>query len=137
MKQRRNKALPGVLLLAAAAALLCLAVYMKSVAAYQRVVQETRFEEVDLNAIPDGTYTGEYDVQFIRAKVAVTVQDGAITEIQLLEHKNGRGEAAETVLEEIVSQQRIAVDAVSGATNSSIVLEKAVENALTKRKINY
>ena len=76
-------------------------------------------------------------MRFIRAKVAVTVQDGAITGIELLEHKNGRGEAAETVLEEIVSQQRIAVDAVSGATNSSIVLEKAVENALTKREINY
>ena len=55
MKQRRNKTLPRVLLLAAAAALLCLAVYVKSVAAYQRAVQETRFEEVDLNTVPNGT----------------------------------------------------------------------------------
>lgn len=128
----RKKVIPRILLLVLIAALLCLAVYMKSVAAYQRAVEETRFEGVDLSTIPDGTYWGEYDVKFIRAEVEVTVQDGAITEIKLLEHKNGRGKPAETVLEEIVAQQRIEVDAVSGATNSSIVLEKAVENALTK-----
>lgn len=128
----RKKVIPRILLLVLIAALLCLAVYMKSVAAYQRAVEETRIEGVDLSTIPDGTYTGAYDVKFIRAEVEVTVQDGAITEIKLLEHKNGRGKPAETVLEEIVAQQRIEVDAVSGATNSSIVLEKAVENALTK-----
>ena len=38
--------------------------------------------------------------------------------------------AAETVINEIVDEQRIDVDAVSGATNSSIVIKKAVENAL-------
>ena len=34
------------------------------------------------------------------------------------------------VINEIVDEQRINVDAVSGATNSSIVIKKAVENAL-------
>lgn len=128
----RKKVIPRILLLILIAGLLCLAVYMKSVAAYQRAVEETRIEEIDLSTIPDGTYTGAYDVGFIRAEVEVTVQDGAITGVKLLEHKNGRGKPAETVLEEIAAQQRIEVDAVSGSTNSSIVLEKAVENALTK-----
>lgn len=133
MTDTRKKMLLRILLLVLAAALLCLAVYMKSLVSYQRAVQETYFEGIDLQTVPNGTYTGEYDVNFIRAKVAVTVQDGSITNIQLLEHKNGWGEAAEVVLEEIVAQQRIEVDAVSGATNSSIVLEKAVENALIDR----
>jgi len=44
--------------------------------------------------------------------------------------KNGRGKPAEAVLDNIIKEQKIKVDAVSGATNSSIVLEKAVENAL-------
>lgn len=39
-------------------------------------------------------------------------------------------QAAEAVLEEILRQQRIDVDTVSGATNSSKVLKKAVEDAL-------
>lgn len=60
----------------------------------------------------------------------VAVQNGEITNIRILEHKNGRDQAGEAVIEKIVSEQRIDVDAVSGATNSSIVLKKAVENAL-------
>ena len=55
---------------------------------------------------------------------------GAITGIRILEHKNDRGGPAEAVVEAIVDQQRIGVDAVTGATNSSTVLKKAVENAL-------
>ena len=48
----------------------------------------------------------------------------------LLEHKNGHGQPAEAVLDEITAEQRVDVDAVTGATNSSSVLKKAVENAL-------
>lgn len=50
--------------------------------------------------------------------------------IGILERKNGRGQPAETAAEQIVSQQRIDVDAVSGAANSGAVLKKAAENAL-------
>ena len=66
----------------------------------------------------------------IYAKVEVTIQNGEITGIRILEHKNERGQAAEAVVDRIVAEQRIDVDAVSGATNSSTVLKKAVENAL-------
>ena len=34
------------------------------------------------------------------------------------------------MLDEITAEQRVDVDAVTGATNSSSVLKKAVENAL-------
>ena len=76
------------------------------------------------------SYIGEYDVNFIYAKVEVRVQNGEITDIIILEHRHEHGKAAETVINEIVDEQRIDVDAVSGATNSSIVIKKAVENAL-------
>lgn len=87
-------------------------------------------EEIHLSDIPNGVYIGECDVNFIYAKVEVTVDSGEITNIRILEHKNERGQAAEAVVDRIVSEQRIDVDAVSGATNSSTVLKKAVENAL-------
>lgn len=74
--------------------------------------------------------TGLYDVDFIYAKVNVTVQNGAVTHITVLEHKNERGKPAEIVTDKIIAEQKIDVDAVSGATNSSTVIKKAVENAL-------
>lgn len=105
-------------------------IYLKRVADYQQAVRETVIQEVNLSRVADGTYTGEYDVGFVYAKVEVTVAGGAITDVRILEHKNGRGGPAEAVAGAIVHQQRIGVDAVTGATNSSTVLKKAVENAL-------
>ncbi len=110
------------------------AVYLKSVADYKKAVRETTFSEVDISDIPDGVYVGEYDVDFVYAKVEVTVQNEAVTDIAILEHKNGRGEPAEIIPKKIIEEQKIDVDAVSGATNSSVVIKKAVENALVGEK---
>lgn len=110
--------------------LLCLALYLKSVSDYKLAVKAITFEEIDITKIPDGTYVGECNVNFIYAKVEVAVQSGEIKNIAILEHKHERGKAAETVVDRITAEQKIEVDAVSGATNSSTVLKKAVENAL-------
>ena len=103
-----------------------MAVYLKSVADYKKAVNETAFGSIDISDIPDGVFVGEYDVDFIYAKVEVTVQNGVITNIDILEHKNGHGSPAEMVTDRIIEEQKIDVDAVSGATNSSIVIKKAV-----------
>lgn len=108
------------------------AVYLKSMADYKKAVKETVIGDVDLSAIPDGVYVGAYDVDFIYAKVEVTVRDGKMTDIAILEHRQERGKAAEAVIADMIAEQRIDVDAVSGATNSSTVIKKAVENALCR-----
>ena len=108
--------------------------YLKSVVNYKRAVKETTFSNLDISNVPNGVYIGEYNVDFVYAKVEVTVQNGVITNIDILEHKNGRGSRAEVVVDRIVEEQKIEVDAVSGATNSSTVIKKAVENALTGEK---
>lgn len=105
--------------------------YLYNVNLYQRKVRAIEISDVDLSLIPDGIYIGECDVHFIYAKVAVTVRSGRITALNVLEHRNGRGSAAESIVDDIVKKQRIDVDAVAGATNSSMVIEKAVENALS------
>lgn len=97
---------------------------------YKRAVNAISIEELDLSKIPDGIYYGEYDVGFIYAKVEVVLNDGKIAKITILEHKNDRGASAEVIVENIVAQQRLDVDAVSGATNSSAVLKRAVMDAL-------
>ena len=109
--------------------------YLKSVADYRQAVRETTFEDINISDIPDGVYVGEYDVDFIYAKVEVTVQNGEITNINILEHRHERGKTAEVITDSIVDEQKIDVDAISGATNSSTVIKKAVENALESRKL--
>lgn len=104
--------------------------YLKSVTDYKRAVKEATLEEINILDISDGIYIGEYDVNYIYAKVEVTVQNGKITNINILEHRNERGKAAEAIINEIIDEQRIDVDEISGATNSSTVIKKAVENAL-------
>ena len=109
--------------------------YLKSVADYRQAVRETIFEDINISDIPDGVYVGEYDVNFIYAEVEVTVQNGEITNINILEHRHERGKTAEVITDSIVDEQKIDVDAISGATNSSTVIKKAVENALKSRKL--
>ena len=98
---------------------------------YQAAVSDVVFEHMDASGLADGVYTGEYDATIVYAKVEVTVRDEKIADINILEHRNGRGASAEGIVAEIVSRQRLDVDEVSGATNSSTVLKKAVDNALT------
>lgn len=105
-------------------------IYLKSVSEYKQKVQSTTFDEINISDISDGIYIGEYDVSFIYAKVKVSIKNGKIVDIDILEHKNGRGKSAEAIINKIVYEQKINVDAISSATNSSIVIKKAVENAL-------
>ena len=106
--------------------------YLSSVKRYQDTVSQTAYNNLDASGLPDGTYIGEYDVQFIYAKVEVTVVDGRITAITLLEHRHDRGIAAEGIEQRIIAEQKVDVDVVAGATNSSTVIKKAVDNALSQ-----
>lgn len=125
-KKRLLLALTAMILLVCAAGMF----YLAGVRRYQRAVQALPLAGMTADGIADGIYTGECDVDFIRARVAVTVENGAIVRIVLLEHKNDRGAPAEKILAEMIRQQTTDVDAVSGATNSSRVIRRAVEAAL-------
>ena len=130
MKISTKKMISFIILLLLLIALICGVVYLKKVTDYKQAVGETTFGEIDIADVSNGIYIGEYDVNFIYAKVEVTVEDGEIVSINILEHRHERGKAAEKVIEKIIEEQKIDVDAVSGATNSSTVIKKAVENAL-------
>lgn len=112
------------------AGIIILIFYLNNVQNYRDKVASLTFDNIDLSEISDGTYVGECNVDFIYAKVEVSVKDGFITDINLLEHKNDRGKPAETIINDIMKEQSLDVDTVSGATNSSKVIIKAVENAL-------
>ncbi len=108
-----------------------IAVYFLDFKEYQRNIENITFKNIEMTEVEDGTYIGEYDAGYIYAKVEVRIENGSIVSINLIEHRNEKGEDAEAILENIVATQYLEVDTVSGATNSSNVIKKAIENAIT------
>ncbi len=106
------------------------AIGVTSFTEYKSKVAEIEIENVSLDNVEDGEYIGEYSVGYIYAKVKVTIKEHRFMNITLLEHGNEHGAPAEVVLENMVQHQSVKVDAVSGASNSSKVIMKAVEQAL-------
>ena len=129
MKQR-GKAVLIVISVILVIGLFAGGLYLKSIGDYKAKVNALTFEEIDLSRVDDGVYEGQCDTGVVRARVQVTVRDHRLESIELLEHENGRGTPAEAILDQMVRSQTTAVDAVSGATCSSKVIRKAVENAL-------
>lgn len=101
--------------------------------AFWRGIQQINdfvIEDVNLANIADGVYQGDVAAGPIQVIVDVTVQDAKLTGIRIIKHDHGKGEAAESIVAEIIKQQSLQVDTVSGATYSSTVILKAVESAL-------
>ena len=105
--------------------------YLKSIGDYKAKVNALTFDEIDLTKVEDGVYEGQCDTGVVRVRVQVTIRNHQLESIELLEHENGRGTPAEAILDQMLQNQTTAVAAVSGATCSSKVIRKAVENAIT------
>lgn len=104
----------------------------KFIKEYNARVAAIEIENVDLQQVADGEYIGEYDAILVKVKVRVTVKNHAIETIELLQHNNGRGEAAEVIPDQVIKAQSLRVDTISGATSSSKVILEAIELALKK-----
>lgn len=90
------------------------------------------FSSLSLTDAKDGTFNGSYSAFPVSAEVEVTLDDHQIVSIDLIKHVTGQGQAAESIPGEVVAAQSIQVDTVSGATYSSVVILKAIEDALIK-----
>lgn len=106
------------------------AVGISSLNQYKQVISEINIHNVDISNVADGSYIGECDAGYVYAKVEVIVSEGIMTSVKVLEHRTERGKPAERIVNSIMEQQQVNVDTVSGATNSSKVIMKAVQNAL-------
>lgn len=83
--------------------------------------------------LTDGVYRASH-IQFPnRAVVEVTVKDKRLTNIRLVSHLACMGRPAEgPVPKRVLESQSTQVDAVTGATNSSKCIMKAVQRAVEK-----
>ncbi|HQL35817.1 MAG TPA: FMN-binding protein [Bacillota bacterium] len=128
MKSRRRIVLAAVIVLVA----IIIAVFgAKSYIEASLVkLTETSIPDVDLSKIADGVYKGSHKVFPVEAEVRVTIENHKIIGIELVKHFNGQGTAAEVIPDGVTEAQSLKVDIVSGATYSSKVILKAIENAL-------
>ncbi|MBU5483990.1 FMN-binding protein [Clostridium sp. MSJ-11] len=108
-----------------------------SIQGLNKKIGSVEINNIDLYKVRDGEYSGDYSFkEIIASKVKVTVDNNKITNIDLIEHKYGLGKKAETIISRVIDSQSLNVDVVSGATASSKVILKSIENALTKEKVN-
>jgi len=108
--------------------------YLMSVQKYQNIVKDIKISKVDLSKVSNGTYTGFCDALYVASEVSVTIKDHKITNIILLKHKTEKGKSAEVITGNVVKAQSLQVDTITGATNSSKVILKSIENALNSAK---
>ena len=98
----------------------------------KRTLKKVKINEVPISQVADGEYVGEAQIKPVSAKVNVQVENGKITDIEIKDHMTGLGKNGEKIIDQIINKQSLDVDAISGATQSSVTITQAVENALTQ-----
>jgi len=90
-------------------------------------------KSLDFSKLRDGSYEGSYSGSMGAATVSLVVADKKITGATLTRFESSPlGAPAKAVLDRVKESQSLAVDTVSGATYSSKVILRAVQDALEK-----
>jgi uncharacterized protein with FMN-binding domain len=96
--------------------------------------RDTWIEPLDMTRIQDGVYPGSAKNWPVAAQVEVKIENRQIRRIAIIRHQEGKGESAEAIIDAVIAEQSLDVDAVSGATLSSKTILQAIADAL-KRSI--
>lgn len=104
--------------------------YLFDLIRYKRMVKSMIVSIPPLEQVESGTYEGKFDAYLVKARVRTIIQDHRIIKVELLEHIHERGGAAEQIIDWINKNKSFQVDLVSGASNSSKVILKAIEDSL-------
>ena len=96
-----------------------------------QVLTET-IDEIEFASVLDGSYVGSYQEGRWKNTVEVTIENGQVTEVIVLDDMTFQDDLLRTLIFERVKQaSRLdEVDTVSGGTVSSIAYLKAIEDAL-------
>lgn len=99
--------------------------------------ESSELEKIENKIYKDGVYTGVSVGKRPEITVKVIIEKDKIRSIEIVSHKESMEYCEipfQVIPKEIISSQCVEVDAVSGATNTSTRLIKAVENAVEKAK---
>jgi len=90
-------------------------------------------KSLDFSRLRDGSYEGSYTGSMGKASVSLSVADKKITAVSLTHFESSPvGAPAKAILDRVIAAQSLAVDTISGATYSSKVILRAVQDALEK-----
>lgn len=129
--KKKTKIILGAIIIIIALLVTALILIINKLDADVKVILNEVIIEVDVSSLEDGVYFGEYKKAFaVSAEVEVTIQNGEITNIEIIKHTNGQGEPAEVIINDIVGNQSLLVDDIAGATYSSRVIILAIQDAL-------
>ena len=85
-------------------------------------------EDVDVSGHADGTYRGSFSYNRFTYVVDTTLRDGRYDAIVIVANRDTeRARRAEAVTDRVIERQSLHVDVVTGATNTSKALLKAIE----------
>ena len=102
---------------------------------HQDTVLAESIDAIQVATLNDGTYQGEYAGTRWENTVEVTIENGLITEIEIIDDMRLVDDVVSAQLfERIKSSQSLDIDVISGATVTSIAYLKAIEDALHKAK---
>ncbi len=109
-------------------ALLVLTALLSACTSSEALMEGIRSPNIAL--LPAGTYTGQAFLFPVSVTAEVAVADGRITAVHLPRHFHGRGQAAEAIIDQVIAYQTVELDSIAGATHSTAVILKAIEDAL-------
>lgn len=88
------------------------------------------FYNVQPAQVPDGTFHGKVYTKFMHVQLDVSVQDGRLTKIEIVENQGAYGKKVQPLLDEMIAQNNTVVPAIKGDEIGSIVFIACVDDAL-------
>ncbi len=95
----------------------------------RKEIMEMTIENVDLTKIKDGKYDGSFKNQLRSYSVEVTVKDYIITDIKPA-NNSPVSSYSNKIFDRVIKEQKVNVDTISGATVTSKMILKSIEDAL-------
>ena len=149
MKKRKGKCRMWIIVVVIIGVLaVALGVVMMVFEPGRREAMAVTVGQVDFDHLKDGVYTGAYQgtKDHLRdAKVTVTINEGAVSGIQVVEgalanekqsSEIRNGQSIDKLFQRVMEDASLQVDTISGATITSKVHLKALENALKQAEDN-
>lgn len=97
---------------------------------YYKQAAKLPFYNVQVQDVPDGTYRGKVYTNFMHVQLDVTVNDGKLTTIEIVENEGAYGKKVAPIIDEMIEQNTSVVTAVKGEELASIVFVACVDDAL-------
>ena len=97
---------------------------------YYRQAAQLPFYNVQPTDVPDGTYRGKVYTKFMHVQLDVSVSNGQLTKIDIIENEGAYGKKVAPIIDKMIAQNTSVVAAVEGEELASIVFVACVDDAL-------